>query len=307
MILKLFSNNIEKYFLTKESLIKTNKKVDLILSPEFYWIRVFEIPQDSVKKATKLLPTLFEDILPHNEFDYSCIQKSENVYISFAFNTKEILTYIKRSGLTVHQINSIYFAQTQMAEYTSFILDNEGYLYEKEILIKVPKSFCENAEVLSKKIVNNVIDKPIVIKFYSNIVSGKYINIFCILLAFVMVLNIFKYSVYKMKIDDNNKTTQTIKTKNRLPKTSLQMNSILKNMKIQKGTNKKFKEALYFILSYKNSIREGTIEKISFQNQKFIIIFKSIDNKRIQKYIQSKLKIISSRAKRDYVRMELSL
>ena len=80
-----------KIFLCADTKIESSFKVDIILSPEFYWIRIFELPVKNITQAKNVLPTLFEDIVENtSEHSYQVLKLEENKYLCFAYVNKRI-------------------------------------------------------------------------------------------------------------------------------------------------------------------------------------------------------------------------
>ena len=93
--------------------IYENSKVDIILSPEFYWIRIFDIPVKNIAQAKAVLPSLFEDILLKvGELSYQVIKLEEGKYLCFAYINKKVFEAIKNSGINL-----------------SLVKTNSGYLF----------------------------------------------------------------------------------------------------------------------------------------------------------------------------------
>lgn len=309
MILNLFSNkNIEKYFLTKKSDIQINSKVDLVLSPEFYWVRVFEIPVDTEKKALDVLPSLFEDILPNGNVDYFATKLEENKFLCYAFNNDDVLEYIKKSGLNLSQVNAVYLAQLEMKEYQSFIIDNSAFIYDKDILIKVPKVLCKDAPELSNNINQIELTKhKINIKFYSNTISLKYIYTLLLLLGTVIVINTVSYFGYANNISSIDLKIEKIRKSSNMPRTYIQTKSILSNMQKRVDKQLKIRVALSYILEFRKSKAEEFIERISYKNNKIKIVFRNISWFKIKKYIEKKYTISNNSTIGDFVNVEVEL
>ena len=104
------SNKIKKIFLCSNMKIYENSKVDIILSPEFYWVRIFDIPVKNITQAKAVLPTLFEDILSKvGELSYQVIKLEENKYLCFAYINKKIFEAIKQTGVNLSLVNGVSF------------------------------------------------------------------------------------------------------------------------------------------------------------------------------------------------------
>ena len=308
----LLNKNIQKYFLTKNTKITCDEKVDIILSPQFYWIRIFNIPVSNCTQALKVMNNLFENILPENEdFLYHIVKLEDKKFLCFAFNNDTILEYIKLSTLNLAQINTVYFAQTQMKHYKSFTIDNSTFIYEKDILIKINSSLCENTKVLSNNlnqltIPNKLDENKVNIKFYSNTINTKYIYILSIILFAIIFINISKYISYSNNINDLNQINVKLIKKHNIPKTNLQMNSILNSMQKKVNKNTNFREVLSYILKF-NKINNTKIEKIVFKNDKLILAFSNAKWSILKTYIEKKYTIINKKLNDNLLEIEIKI
>lgn len=287
------SNKSKKIFLCSNTKINESSKVDIILSPEFYWVRIFDIPVKNIVQAKAVLPTLFEDILlKEGELSYQVIKIEDNKYLCFAYINKKILEAIKNSGVNLSFINAIYFAQNECMDFNQFCVDNKSFLYTNDgILVKVP------SEVLSEKVelneflqTINLSSNRVDIKFYNNVLNLKQINILLIICTIISIVNFTKYFVYSNEISAEDEKIEKIRSLNNLPSSSIQMDSIINsNKKIaQKELIKR--EALAYILD-NNKL---DIKTISFQNDVLNLTLLNIDKKNIEDFISKKYKIISS-------------
>ena len=85
LVLKSFikNSNSQTILFTKTSKYNTEFKLNIILSPEFYWTRIFKIPTKYIYEAKKYLPSLFENIIPSNtEHNYKIKKIDEIVELS---------------------------------------------------------------------------------------------------------------------------------------------------------------------------------------------------------------------------------
>ena len=308
----LLSKNVQKYFLTKNTKIICDEKVDIILSPQFYWIRIFNIPVSNCVQALKVMNNLFENILPENEdFLYHVIKLEDKKFLCFAFNNDTILEYIKLSTLHLSQINTVFFAQTQMKNYENFTIDDTTFIYQNDILIKIDPNLCEEPKVLKNNlnqlnISNNLNENKVNIKFYSNAINSKYIYTLSIILFILIFINTSKYISYSNAIKDlNQQTSELIKIHN-IPKTNLQMNSILNNMKNKVNKNKKFRQLLSYILKFtkKYNIK---IEKIIFKDKKLILILPNSNWLIFKTYIEKKHTIINNKQNNNLLEIEIKI
>lgn len=286
------SNKIKKIFLCSNMKIYENSKVDIILSPEFYWVRIFDIPVKNITQAKAVLPSLFEDILLKvGELSYQVIKLEDGKYLCFAYINKKIFEAIKNSGISLSLVNAVYFAQNECNDFRQFSVEDKSFLYtDDNILVKVPNEMLSQKVELNDFVENiNFSSNKIDIKLYNNLLSPKQIKTVLIICSIISVVNFSKYFIYKSEISNQEKKIEDIRSSNNLPASSIQTDSIINsNKKIaQKEINKR--EALSYILS--NNI---DIKTISLDNDVLEINVLNMDKKKVEEYILKKYKIVSS-------------
>ena len=289
--MSLVSSKNKKIFLCSNMKIDETSKVDIILSPEFYWVRVFDIPVKNITQAKAVIPALFEDILQEvNKLSYQVIKIKENKYLCFAYINKKIFEAVKNSGINLSLVNAIYFAQNECKGFREFCVGDKSFLYTSDdILVKVPNEVLNQKVVLNDFIENiNLSSNKIDIKLYNNFLSSKQIYMVLIICTIIFTINFFKYFVYENEISKLDEKIERIKLSNNLPSSIMQINSIIKaNTTIaQKEINKR--EALFYILA--NSV---DIKDLTLQGEVLEINFLNVDKKKKQEYISKKYKIIS--------------
>jgi hypothetical protein len=294
--LNLVSSKNKKVFLSTNTKITSIKKVDIILSPELYWVRIFDIPVKNITHARHVLPTLFEDILPNvSELSYQVVKLEDNKYLCFAYVNKTIYNAIKKSGISLSLVDSIYFAQNECEKIKEFTFENKGFLYTPDnILIKVPTSMLLNSLDLNKNINElELSQNKVDIKLYNNVLSSRQIySILAIVLCFC-VLNIYKLFDYKTQITKlDNQIVSERRTSN-LPSSILQTNALLNKYKSKINKDIKKREFLEYILSNKSF----KFNQINLNKEFGTVSLTASDKNRLEKYLSKKYKIISSRVK----------
>lgn len=300
------NSRVKKTFLSLDTKIYETSKVDIILSPEFYWVRVFDIPVKSINQAKSVIPSLFEDLVSNSDkLSYKIIKLEENKYLCFGYINENIFEAIKNSGVNLSLINNVYFAQNECKEFKQFFINNSSFLYTEDgILIKVPNEVINQKIDLEKELDNiNLSSHKIEIKFYKNSLDRKYINIilFCCILIFVV--NLSKYFVYSNEISKIDKQIENLKKINNLPSSMIQINSILNTNKkiLQKEINNR--EAIYYLLSKDKFV----VSDFSLEGEFLNINFKNVNKDEVEKYILEKYKIdsINTKGKDLNVRIKL--
>jgi len=291
--LSLVSNKNKKVFLCTNTKIATIEKVDIILSPEFYWVRIFDIPVKNIMQARHVLPTLFEDILENiTNLSYQVIKLEENKYLCFAYINKKIYDVIKQSGISLSLVNGVYFAQNECKKFTQFNSDGKSFMYSEDgILIKVPKLITSNSIDLSEKIDSiELSSNKVNIKLYNNLLTSKQIYSILFVLISISILNIYKIIDYKKEVEIIDKKIEKIKIESNLPKSLLQTKAILKSnsKKLENEISKR--DFLEYIL-VKNKIK---IKTINLKAENLSLILENSNKKDIEDYISKKYKILSS-------------
>ena len=291
--MNLVSSNSKKVFLCSDTKIDEKGKVDIILSPEFYWVRVFDIPVKSSTQARHVLPTLFEDILENvNELSYQVIKLEEDKYLCFAYENKKIYQSIKNSGVSLSSVNSVYFAQNECTSMPQFIAEEKSFLYTQDgILVKVPNGLLSDAVNIDTvidqiELSSNKVD----IKLYNNVLSSKQIYSLVVILLILASINFFKFYEYKNENKKLEEKTELLRANSKLPSSMIQTNSILKKYKAISNLERKKREALSYILENKAM----KLKKIKLEKSVLTMNFTNTDKRKADNYISRKYKIISS-------------
>ena len=287
------SNKSKKVFLCTEMKILEHSKIDIILSPEFYWVRIFEIPVKTLSQAKAVLPTLFEDLIPEiTELSYQILKLDENKYLCFAYSNQKIYESLKNSCVNLSLINGIYFAQNECKEFNQFKVNGKGFLYTQDnILVKVPTEIINDKTDLNEFINKiNLSSNKVEIKLYSNFLNTKQLGIVIFICIIITILNFSKFFIFKSEISKIEEKMEEIKSFNNLPSSSIQLDSIINiNKKIaQNEINKRD------ILSYLLENKKLEIKNISINNNILEVNVTNTDKKNIEEYISNKYKIVSS-------------
>lgn len=291
--MNIVSNKSKKIFLSTNSRVFENSKVDIILSPEFYWVRIFEIPVKNIFQAKQIIPTLFEDLIDENgDLSYQVIKLEENKYLCFAYINQKIFEAIKESGLNLSLVNRVYFAQNECKEFSQFFIDGKSFLYTNDgILVKVPNEVITESLDL-KEVINsiNLSSNRVDIKLYNNFLTPKQINVVLLFCLVLLVLNFSKYFSYSNEISKIDEKIENLKKINNLPTSMIQIDSIISsNKKISQKEIEK-REAIFYVLSNK----DFEVKNIELQNDVLSIDFLNVDKEKIIQHVSNKYKIISN-------------
>lgn len=291
--MSLVSNKNKKVFLYSNRVINVNSKVDIILSPEFYWVRIFEIPVKNITQAKHVLPTLFEDIVENtNELSYQVIKLEDNKYLCFAYSNKKIFEQIKKSKIPLSLVNMIYFAQNECTQFKQFTVDEYSFLYtDDNILVKVPTAFVSNAVNLDENIEQiDLSSNNVNIKLYNNVLDIKQIYLVVSIILFVSLINFYKMFDYKSETNKLDEKIKKIKSFSNLPSSSIQTNVILKKYDDKIAEEIKKRDALEYVLKNK----DFQLKSLELEKNDLILSFINSDKQKVENYLSKKYKITSS-------------
>lgn len=294
--MSLVSNKMSKVFLSKDKKIDTIDKIDIILSPEFYWVRVFDIPVKSISQARIVLPTLFEDIIENvRTLSYQVQKLENNRYLCFAYENRVIFDAIKNSGVNLSLVNSVYFAQNECQDFEQFSDGDKAFSYTQDkILVKIPKALLVSDVNINEHIEKvNLSSNKVEIKLYNNLLSSKQIYLIIAACVLFSILNIFKIFDYSTQTKNLDNQIEKFKTTSNMPSSMLQVNSIINSEK------KEVKQqiAKRDIIEYVISSKEFKLKDLEIQSDVVELNFENADKRKVDEFLSKKYKIISSNVK----------
>lgn len=290
--MSLVSNKSEKIFFSLDSKYEVDNKVDIILSPEFYWVRIFEMPVKNISQGKHLVPTLFEDVLESTEkLSYQIIKLEDGKFLCFAYENKKIYEAIKNSGINLSFVNSIYFAQNELKDILSFVYENKGFIYTSDgILVKVPKNLIVEKIDLKQELKKiSLSSNKVDIKLYNNLINSKQIYMIISAMALLIFTNVVLIFDYQNSIDNLEKNREITQKNSAMPNSLLQTKSIINSYKQEAQLENRKKEALQYLLSHKNF----RIISLNMDKNKINIIYEGADKKSVEEFIGKKYKISS--------------
>ena len=304
--MNLVLNKNSKIFLCSNTKIETAFKVDIILSPEFYWARIFDIPVKNITQAKNVLPTLFEDIVDSiSDLSYQVIKLEDNKYLCFAYINKRIYEAIKDSGINLSLVNSVYFAQNECKEFKQFNVGDKSFVYtQDEILVKAPSALFKDNIDLNEHINEiNLSSNKVDIKLYNNILSTNQIYFIMAICILISSVNFAKIYAYKSESNNIEEQIELQKEQSNLPSSMIQVDSIINKYKTISKQEIEKREILEYVL------QNISFELNSIELDKDILILnmKNRNKKRDEDYINKKYKIVSSQIKGDNLEIRIKL
>jgi hypothetical protein len=239
---------------------------------------------------------LFEEFIDISNLKFYVKKISLKKYLAFAYDEKKIITSILNAGLTLKQINKIYFSQVELKN--KLIEQNEtcvridgvclGLLDDK--IVQVPS--CLNTIVQNKidisqlSLSNDNISVNIDSKYVSKDISNKLSIIFT-LFTILIFMNIYKKNDVITKITNK---IEIIKVNSNIPNSSIQTKSIIKSYKKLYNLQIDIREMLHYTMLVKRVVG-ATIVSCEYKNKIIKCKFKNTTLKNIKKYFSKKYKI----------------
>ena len=254
---------LDKNFCIGDVSIDIDASYSIVLSPSLYWVKKEYIPVKYPFQAYRLLPLLFEDILPQGEYNYTLNRIDGNEYMIFAYNQKKIENLLRQYNIDITRV-TIHFAQNEFGQYEKIAINENTYLNKiNDIVVVVPTS-CEDCIQITD-VINEITLSSNKVNISS--ISAKLTYQTSIKLSIVFILasvgffiQAYFYSGYAQTIESQK---AELIQKWDIPTTSIQQNSIIKKFKKTNKTQLQIRTVLSKLSQYireKNSILLQNLE-----------------------------------------------
>jgi len=268
---------------TKDFNETINEPVDIILSPQYYWIKKIDIPIKSLKNAKKLAKSMFK---LNDNYLYDAFE-IDGKFFAYAIDKNLKLNIDKK------YINSIRLAQTELYKFDKInVSKNHSIQKIDDLLFCFP--YVQNAPDINDILQNIKLSKNKV-NLYGIVEIDKsiLINIAVIFLFInVALLLIYIKNINSIKTIENK--TETIIKKYNLPSTTFQLDSILSELKSINKKQTKLRKDLEFIT--KTPLKKGEkFKKLSYEKNRFSIVIDSSRN--FDFYFKKRFKLSSEKGK----------
>jgi type III secretory pathway component EscR len=262
-------------------------KLNIILSPSLYWVKKLSLPHSSLREVKKVLPSIFEDILPASHYSYSVYKKGD-YFIAFAYEDKKIIELFKRYRINYADVEGIYFAQSEFdsLEGAYRVNDKESIYLQDSLLVLVPSEWLSESRELDLE--SLVLSKERVkLQQFGHIVDSKSlykIATILVLIALVLLVEVF---VTKSKLSAIDEQQRELFSKYKLQSTSFQNRATLKKYRNIYKKESKLREYISYFLNL--HLKEGEkIQEIELKKSSLFITISGVKKAR-QKTIESLL------------------
>lgn len=255
--------------------VELEEKVNVILSPSLYWVKKLPLPIKYLRDVKKILPSIFEDVLPFGNYNYSAYKSGEEFFV-FAYEDKLILDTLMNKGVSASNIANVYFAQSEFAELEGAIEVNEtqSMCLKDEILILVPSAFVDESKPLN---VESIVlsGHTISLAQFGHIVDTKSLyKIASVFIVLIVLLGV-EWFVNAQKIDEIQELKFALFEKEGAKSTMFENNAILKKQKAIYEKQTKLRECFSLVLSAKLAKNE-TLKELGLKNKSFIAEFSGL-------------------------------
>jgi hypothetical protein len=227
----LFNRKVKKVYIdTDTPAVHSEEMLDIILSPAYYWVKRQSLPVRYLREAKKLLPSLFEDILPKGNYSYTAY-KEEDDYLLFAYSDKTILDTLAAKGVKPSQIHKVYFAQSEFSTMERALqIDEQSALsLQGGIVVKLPLQFTGSTTPLNLD-TYRISSHDIDLARYAHIADQRSIARFSAFMAILTLLFGMEWAVVSAKTGELEQERARLFERYDLPSTTIQNEAILKRL-----------------------------------------------------------------------------
>jgi len=229
------TNGAKIIFLDKNSHYSGSdqERLNIILSPSYYWFKREILPVKYVQQAQTLAPSQFDGVIDEGHYKYMAIKK-EDLFWLFAYDEALVGQKLKELNIKPAQVEAFYFAQNECEALTVPIqVDEKLALVSNDGIISLmPISYvnetismdsCLSDVNLSKHKVNLNL-------FHNNLLDEKWIYRFSALSIVFIVLFLISYLLLKNDLKEVVTQQYALTQKYKLPETSFQLNSLRRSL-----------------------------------------------------------------------------
>jgi len=284
LFLKL--NGRENFFLSKSFSQKIVKKSNIILSPEFYWVKRVELNVNFSYEVKKMAPSIFEDMLPSGVYEYSVLKVSKKNFIVMAFDIQRIKSDLESLGIDLKFVNKIYLAQSEFSCKEDLkIDDNFGLTCVDSVVTIAPLSLLD-----ASKSVEDYFKKKSLSSNYVFLNRFKDFKVDSKLTGLSITILILLNLLLALDIVSNIKKSRSLSSKKEkfirkynLPQTSFQLKSIESELKKIDKRQMDFRKSVDYIGRFKLGKKES-FNNLVFDKNRVELSLKLASKKREKEF-----------------------
>lgn len=303
------------FFVTKNFSQIVDYRCDIVLSPEFYWVKKVRLNIKFSHIVKKMAPSIFDGMLPDGEFEYRVFKVKTGEFIVLAYDIKEIMRELELLGINLSMIDKMYTVQSELLEKDIEIaIDSDSALaMEDDVLFCMPVKLAETNNLISiddvmqaKRLSSNYIFSKSFQKVKINSKDIALILSLLILLNVAAMLDILKT---KREIRNLEKQKEVFIKENSLPSTSFQLKAMKNELQKIYNPQVSFRKRLEYIGKFKLNKKEN-FNSIIFKKGMLQVVLKLDSAKRedeFKRYASSKMTIEKTYKKGRYFVLEVQI
>ena len=128
------------------------ERIDLILSPAFYWCKKASLAIKHLSAAKKIAQSVFDGNIPEGEYKYIVRRTIEpGEFLFFAYDEEAILEQLNALEIPLGRVQGIYFAQTEFEAIQEPLRVNDALcmIQAEGIVTLVPSRFIPQSRLLN--------------------------------------------------------------------------------------------------------------------------------------------------------------
>lgn len=260
----------------------------VVLSPHYYWCKKATRDFKSTFQAKKFAPSFF-DFDASYEYD---VYKQEEGFFFVAFNKDDILTRLKEQGIDVAQIDKIYLAQSFFRNFQRAIIlnDTEALARVSGVVVVVDQSLCSEL-YQSSELMNLSCEQKVPLKIaglgqQSTLSLQKPLILLASALFLWLASSWINLAMTKSELLAKQ---EALKVEYKLPATSFQLQSMVKNLEKVEKKQQFIRESLNS-LNMKNASIGTSVTSIEMSTKDMKILFSKPLEKGLLSTLQKALK-----------------
>ena len=284
---------------TDTPVVQSDEKVNIILSPSIYWVKKLTILVKNVREVKKLLPSIFEDTLPEGNYSYSAYKNTnegseESEYFVFAYEDKKIIDLLASKNISMGNVSSIHFAQSELGTLESaYSINEDKAIYVKDgVVVLVPSSFTNDAHILDLDSVS-LSKHTITLQQFGHIVDNKSLYRVASVLMVLMIIIVGEFFITKHRTDKISTQKDEIFAKHNLKSTMFQNKAMLKKYEGINKNQSKIRKYISKILSIKLQ-KDEKLNSFELKGKVLYVVFSGV-KKGHENYIESKIKALTGK------------
>lgn len=277
-----FNTKYKTIFIDPQSShIEVDEKVNVILSPALYWVKKLSLPMKYIRDVKKLLPSVFEDLIPEGHYSYTAYRSGDDFFV-FAYEDKKILDTLAQKGISSSNIANVYFAQSEFESFKEPVKANATQsIYKKDdIFILVPSAFLSQSQTLS---VENIplSAQSIALAQFGHIVDSKSLSKIAAVFVVLLLLLVSELFVTSQKVSEIEANKEALFAQGGVKSTMFENNAILKKQKTIYEKQTKLRAAMALVLSARLA-KDERLKEVSFKTKSFVAEFSSLSAPTVQ-------------------------